>query len=25
MGGNVEAREKSFKFAADFFSKNLMN
>ena len=25
MGGNEEAREKSFKFAADFFNKNLMN
>ena len=25
MGGNYDAREKSFKFAADFFSKNLMN
>ena len=25
MGGNDEAREKSFKFAADFFNKNLMN
>ena len=25
MGGNYDAREKSFKFAADFFSKNLIN
>ena len=25
MGGNDEAREKSFKFAADFFKKNLNN
>lgn len=25
MGGNDDAREKSFKFAADFFSTNLMN
>jgi hypothetical protein len=24
MGGNDDAREKSFKFAADFFKKNLM-
>ena len=25
MGGNDEAREQSFKFAADFFQKNLMD
>ena len=24
MGGSDDAREQSFKFAADFFSKNLM-